>query len=43
VAPADRGYDCLYVTPFEYVLSMYALTIDDADRAAIDHALTTCP
>jgi len=40
--PPAAGYDCLYVTRFAYVLSTYALTIDDADRAAIDHTLTSC-
>ena len=40
--PPVDGYDCLYVTRFAYVLHAYALTIDDADRAAIDHTLTTC-
>ncbi|CAQ03201.1 HNH endonuclease family protein [Clavibacter sepedonicus] len=41
--PPAAGYDCLYVTRFAYVLSTYELTIDDADRAAIDHTLDTCP
>ncbi|AJW80642.1 HNH endonuclease family protein [Clavibacter michiganensis] len=41
--PPAAGYDCLYVTRFAYVLSAYELTIDDADRAAIDHTLNTCP
>ncbi len=40
--PPAAGYDCLYVTRFSYVLSTYELTIDDADRAAIDHTLQTC-
>ncbi|MEW5012211.1 HNH endonuclease family protein [Clavibacter michiganensis subsp. michiganensis] len=40
--PPAVGYDCLYVTRFAYVLHAYALTIDDADRAAIDRTLTTC-
>ncbi|WP_434157551.1 HNH endonuclease family protein [Clavibacter michiganensis] len=40
--PPAAGYDCLYVTRFAYVLHAYALTIDDADRAAIDHTLSSC-
>lgn len=36
------GWDCRYVTRFAYVLSTYELTIDDADRAAIDHTLGSC-
>ncbi|OUE28677.1 hypothetical protein BFL35_16530 (plasmid) [Clavibacter michiganensis] len=40
--PPAAGYDCLYVTRFAYVLHAYALTIDDADRAAIDLTLSTC-
>ena len=40
--PPAADYDCLYVTRFTYVLSTYELTIDDADRAAIDHTLTGC-
>ncbi|WP_316309467.1 HNH endonuclease family protein [Clavibacter michiganensis] len=40
--PPAAGYDCLYVTRFAYVLHTYALTIDDADRAAISHTLSTC-
>nr|WP_216832975.1 HNH endonuclease family protein [Clavibacter michiganensis] len=41
--PPGADYDCMYVTRFAYVLSVYKLTIDDADRASIDTALTTCP
>ncbi|MFD2338725.1 HNH endonuclease (plasmid) [Clavibacter tessellarius] len=40
--PPATGYDCLYVTRFAYVLSTYELTIDDADRAAINHTLSSC-
>lgn len=40
--PPAAGYDCLYVTRFEYVLSTYELTIDDADRAAVDGTLASC-
>jgi len=40
--PPAAGYDCLYVTRFACVLSTYELTIDDADRAAIDHTLGSC-
>jgi hypothetical protein len=40
--PPAADYDCLYVTRFAYVLSTYELTIDDADRAAIDHTLGSC-
>ncbi|MFT7712343.1 HNH endonuclease family protein [Clavibacter tessellarius] len=40
--PPAAGYDCLYVTRFSYVLSTYELTIDDADRAAIDTTLSSC-
>ncbi len=40
--PSAAGYDCMYVIRFAYVLSTYALTIDDADSAAINRTLTTC-
>ncbi|CAQ03241.1 HNH endonuclease family protein [Clavibacter sepedonicus] len=40
--PPAAGYDCLYVTRFAYVLSTYELTVDDADRTAIDHTLGSC-
>ncbi|MDO4019618.1 HNH endonuclease family protein [Clavibacter michiganensis] len=40
--PPAVGYDCLYVTRFAYVLRTYELTIDDADRAAIDRTLDGC-
>ncbi len=33
------GWDCRYVTRFAYVLSTYELTVDEADRGAIDHIL----
>ena len=40
--PPNTGYQCLYVTRFTYVLSTYQLTLDTADRQAIDHTLDTC-
>ncbi|PPF64741.1 HNH endonuclease [Clavibacter michiganensis] len=40
--PPAAGYDCMYVTRFAYVQSTYALTSNDADRAAIDHTLASC-
>jgi hypothetical protein len=40
--PPAAGYGCLYVTRLAYVLNIYELTVNDADRAAIDGTLTTC-
>jgi hypothetical protein len=40
--PPAAGYHCLYATRFAYVLSTYALTIDDADRTEIDRTLASC-
>ncbi|MBM7410235.1 hypothetical protein JOE38_000058 [Clavibacter michiganensis] len=40
--PPDAAYRCLYVTRFAFVVSRYGMTIDDADRAAIDRVLQAC-
>jgi hypothetical protein len=40
--PPDAAYRCLYVTRFAFVVSRYGMTIDDADRGAIDRVLQAC-
>lgn len=40
--PPDPAYRCLYVTRFAFVASRYGLSIDDADRGAVDRVLTAC-
>ncbi|MBP2457749.1 hypothetical protein ABID70_000311 [Clavibacter michiganensis] len=40
--PPDAGYRCLYVTRFAFVVSRYGMSIDDADRSAIDRVLQAC-
>jgi hypothetical protein len=40
--PPETNYDCLYVTRFAFVVSSYHLTLDAADRGAIDQVLGTC-
>jgi hypothetical protein len=40
--PPAASYDCMYVPRFAYVPSTYALTINDADRTAIDKVLSPC-
>ncbi|WP_241533832.1 HNH endonuclease family protein [Clavibacter michiganensis] len=40
--PPDADYRCLYVTRFAFVVSRYGLSIDDADRSAIDRVLGAC-
>jgi hypothetical protein len=40
--PPDAAYRCLYVTRFAFVVSRYGLSIDDADRGAIDRVLLAC-
>ncbi|MWJ24969.1 HNH endonuclease [Clavibacter michiganensis subsp. michiganensis] len=37
--PPDAAYRCLYVTRFAFVVSRYGMSIDDADRDAIDRVL----
>ncbi|MBF4623649.1 HNH endonuclease family protein [Clavibacter sp. VKM Ac-2872] len=40
--PPDAAYRCLYVTRFAFVVSRYGLSIDDADRGAVDRVLDAC-
>jgi hypothetical protein len=40
--PPDAAYRCLYVTRFAFVVSRYGLSIDDADRSAVDRVLGAC-
>lgn len=40
--PPDAAYRCLYVTRFAFVVSRYGLSMDDADRGAIDRVLQAC-
>ncbi|RII98126.1 HNH endonuclease, partial [Clavibacter nebraskensis] len=40
--PPDAAYRCLYVTRFAFVVNRYGMTIDDADRSAIDRVLQAC-
>ncbi|PZE53737.1 HNH endonuclease family protein [Curtobacterium sp. MCLR17_044] len=40
--PPAASYACTYVTRFTYVVHRYDLTLDSADRAAIDRTLNTC-
>jgi len=40
--PPAASYVCTYVTRFTYVVHRYDLTLDSADRAAIDRTLNTC-
>ncbi|CAQ00806.1 HNH endonuclease family protein [Clavibacter sepedonicus] len=40
--PPDAAYRCLYVTRFAFIVSRYGLSIDDADRSAIDRVLQAC-
>ncbi|AWF98941.1 hypothetical protein BEH62_04405 [Clavibacter michiganensis subsp. insidiosus] len=40
--PPGAAYRCLYVTRFAFVVSRYGMTIDDADRSAIDRVLQAC-
>ena len=40
--PPAASYACTYVTRFAYVVHRYDLTLDSADRAAIDRTLNTC-
>ncbi len=40
--PPATGYQCLYVTRFAYIVSIYKLSIDPADRGAMNNVLSTC-
>ena len=40
--PPATAYGCTYAERFGGVVDAYGLTLDQADRAAIDQALTTC-